>query len=122
MADLGPYRPLFASFFYRGGAGAGCGFLFFATQKATPIHYVPAFDGNASSFLDFEQRVTLRNGSADIPADKRATLLILHLDATARQVCLHSGGVSLMEGDDVMTAIQALRDSFQPVAIDRIFR
>ena len=53
--------------------------------------------------------------------ERRATLLILHMDAAARQVCLDSGGDSLMEGDDVLTAIEALRDYFQPDAIDHAF-
>ena len=63
--------------------------VFFAQcGKTAPINYVPTIDGQASPFLDFEQRVMLRNGSTDIPVAKRATLLIL----VARQVCLHSGG------------------------------
>ena len=89
-------------------------------QSTTPIQYVPTCGGKASPFLDFEQRVMLRAGSTDIPVDERATRLILHMDAAARQVCLHSGGDALMEGGDVMTALQALRDSLQPDATGRI--
>ena len=44
------------------------------------------------------------------------------MDATARQVCLYSGGDLLTQGDDVMTAIQALRVYFQPDAIDHIVK
>ena len=94
-------RALPSSFrsFLQGGVGAGCGFSFSTMQKATPIHYVPACGGDASSFLDFEQRVMLRNGSTDVPAERRATLLILRMDATARQACWRSGGDSLRGGD-----------------------
>ena len=33
-----------------------------------------------------------------------------------------NGGDTIMEGDDVMTAIQALRNYFQPDTIDHIFK
>ena len=101
--------------------GAGRGFLLSAMRKATPIHYVPAFDGKASSYLDFEQRVMLRNGSTDVPMERRAALLILQMDAAARRVCLHTNGDTLMEGDDVLPLLRALRDSFRPHAIDHVF-
>ena len=106
----------------RGNAEAGYGFSFPATQKTTAINHVPTFDGQASSFLGFGRRVVLRNGSTDIPAEKRATSLIHHIDATARRVCQHSGGDSLMGGDDVRAAIQGMRDYIRPDAIGRIFR
>ena len=119
--------------------GAGCGFelfgLFGAMQPTTPLQNVPTLDGKPSSLLDFEQRVMLWTGSTDIPVEERATLLILHMatmclhsggdkfvSTLARQVCRHSGGEALMAGDDVMTAIQALRDYSQPDAIGRIFK
>ena len=86
-------------------------------QSTMPLQHVPTFDSKASSFLDFERRVMFRNGSTDIPFDKRATLCPLHMDAAARQVYLHVGGDALTDGDDVMAAIQALRDYFQPGAI-----
>ena len=90
-------------------------------QKATQMQYVPAFGGDASSLLDYEQRVMSRGGSTDIPMEKRATLLILHMDATARQVCLYTGGDPLMEGDDVATVTQALRDYFQPDVSGQVY-
>ena len=43
------------------------------------------------------------------------------MDPAARQVCLFSGGDTLMEGGDVMLVVQVLRDYFQPDAVDRIF-
>ena len=90
-------------------------------RKATQIQYVPAFDGEASSVLDYKQRVMLRSGSTDISMGKRATLLILHMGATARQVCLYTGGDPLMEGDDVVTVTQALRDYFQPDVSGQVY-
>ena len=45
-----------------------------------------------------------------------------HMEQVARQVCLHAGGDTLTQGDDVTTAIQALRDYFQPDAVDHIFK
>ena len=62
-----------------------------------------------------------RNGSTDIPPEKRPTLLILHMGPAARQVCMFSGADALMEGADVMLVVQASRDYFQPDAVDRIF-
>ena len=90
-------------------------------QQNPNFYHVPSFDGKSSSFLDYEQRVELWDATTDIPPEKRATLLILHVDATARQVCMFSGGDTLMQGDDVRTVLQALKDYFQPDAVDYIF-
>ena len=90
-------------------------------EPTSPISYVPTFDGKAPSFLDFEQRVILRNVSTEIPPEMRSTLLILHMGPAARQVCMFSGADTLMEGCDVMLVAQALRDYFQPDAVGRIF-
>ena len=54
--------------------------------------FVPCFDGKASSFLDYEQRVTLWVRSTDVPTERQSTLLILHMDPTARQVCMFNAG------------------------------
>ena len=63
----------------------------------------------------------MRDWSADILPEKRPTVLILHMDPAARQVCMWSGADALMEGGDVMLVAQALRDYFQPDAAGRIF-
>ena len=57
-----------------GNAEAGCGFQ--ATENAiyNSISYVPTFDGEASPYLGYEQRVILRNGSPDTPPGNRSTL------------------------------------------------
>ena len=47
--------------------------------------FVPTFDGKGSPFQDFEQRVALWNRTADIPADRRASQLVLHMEPFARQ-------------------------------------
>ena len=84
--------------------------------------FVPSFDGKASSFLDYEQRVTLWARSTDIPVERQSTLLILHMDPTARQVCMYNaGGDTLMAGCDVQLVMSTLRDYFQPDTFDRIF-
>ena len=75
--------------------------------------FVPAFDGKASSFLDFEQRVALWARSTDIPPERQSALLILYKDPTARQVCMfNSAEDTLMAGCDVQLVMQALRDYF----------
>ena len=56
--------------------------------------FVPTFDGKGSSFLDFEQRVALWNRTTDIPEERRASQLVLHMEPSARQVCLQNGGGS----------------------------
>ena len=84
--------------------------------------FVPSFDGKASSFLDYEQRMTLWARSTDIPVERQSTLLILHMDSTARQVCMYNaGGDTLMAGCDVQLVMSTLRDYFQPDTFDRIF-
>ena len=84
--------------------------------------FVPCFDGKASSFLDYEQRVTLWVRSTDVPTERQPALLILHMDPTARQVCMYnSGGDTLMAGCDVQLVMRTLRDYFQPDTFDRIF-
>ena len=84
--------------------------------------FAPSFDGKASSFLDYEQRVALWLRSTDVPAERQSTLLILHMDPAARQVCmLNSEEDALMTGCDVQLVMRALRDYFQPETFDRIF-
>ena len=89
-------------------------------EPATPVPYVPTFGGKASSFSDYEQRVILRNGSTEIPPERRSTLLNLHIGPAARQVYMFSGADVLMEGCDVMLVVHVLRDCFRPDAVDRI--
>ena len=84
--------------------------------------FVPSFDGKASSFLDYEQRVALWVRSTDVPVERQSTLLILHMDPAARQVCMNNaGGDTLMAGCDVQLVLSTLRDYFQPDTFDRIF-
>ena len=60
--------------------------------------------------------------STDIPVERQSTLLILHMDPTARQVCMYNaGGDTLMAGCDVQLVLSTLRDYFQPDTFDRIF-
>ena len=60
--------------------------------------------------------------STGIPPERQSTLLILHMDATARQVCMfNSADDTFMTGCDVRLVTRALRDYFQPATFDRIF-
>ena len=113
--------PFLLSSTTKGTRGLAAGFALSKMGPTTPISYVPTFNGEASSFLDYEQRVILRNGSTEIPPEKRSTLLILHMGPAARQVCMSSGADILMEGCDVTLVAQVLRDYFQPNEVDRIF-
>ena len=120
----GSRAPSFSTFlFYDGNVGAGYGFCIFAMESANQNSpYVPTFDGKASSFLDYEPRVILWERSTDVPPDRRSTLLISHMDPTARQVCMcNSGGGALMAGWEVRMVTQALRGYFQPDTFGRIF-
>lgn len=84
--------------------------------------FVPSFGGKASSFLDYEQRVTPWARSTDVPVERQSALLISHMDPTARQVCMYNaGGGALMAGCDVQLVMRTLRDYFQPDTFDRIF-
>ena len=84
--------------------------------------HVPARSGKGSSFLDYEQCASLRNRAAEIHAAKRASLLVLHMDPMARQICLRSGGDSFMEGVDVATLIATLRHNYLPGATDQVYQ
>ena len=90
-------------------------------DKVVSAH-VPAFGGKAASFLNYEQRVTLWSRAAEIHRSKRASLLVLHLGPTARQMRLHSGGGSCMEGVEVSAVIQTLKHYFLPDATDQVFQ
>ena len=107
---------------YYGNVGAGYGLDTFAMESANQTPYVLTFDGKAPSSSDYEQRVILWERSKDISPDCRSTLLILHMDPTARLVCMYtSGGDALMARCAVQTVMQTLRDSFQPGTFGRIF-
>ena len=93
----------------------------FRMDKIVSTH-VLAFGGKGSSFLDYEQRVTLWNRAAEIHASKRASLRVLHMGPTARQICLHSGGDSFMEGVEVVAVVQVSRRRFLPDATDQVFQ
>ena len=82
--------------------------------------HVPAFDGKGASFLDYEQRVILWNRATEIHPDTGASLLVLHMHPVARQVCLHSGGDSFMEGVDVTSILQILKHYYLPDATDQV--
>ena len=100
--------------------GPGLGFRDFenATNNANTI--CSDFWWEGLFLLDYEQRAILWNGSTDISPERRLAKLILHMDATARQVCLFTGIDSPMEGDDVRMVPQTSRDYFRPDAADRI--
>ena len=74
--------------------------------------FVPTFDGKGSSFQDFEQRVALWNRTTDIPAERRASQLVLHMEPFARQICLQNGGDSFMDGVEVAEVLQVLKQYF----------
>ena len=67
--------PCSSGFFFeqRGTLGRVKGFIFSNMQRNTHFHHVPTFGGKATSFLDYEQRVNLRDAATDIPPEKRAT-------------------------------------------------
>ena len=66
--------------------------------------------------------MTLRNRAAEIHPSKRASRFVLHTDPTARQICLHTGGDSFMEGVDVSTVFGILRHRHVPDATDQVSR
>ena len=83
---------------------------------------MPTFDGKGSSFQDFEQRVALWNRTTDIPPDRRASQLVLHMEPFARQICLQNGGDSFMDGVAVIEVMQVLKQYFLPDASDHVYQ
>ena len=63
----------------------------------------------------------MRNGSTEIPPERRSALLILYMGPAVRQGCIFSRAGVLMEGCDVMLVAQVLRGYFQPDGVDLIF-
>ncbi len=74
--------------------------------------FAPTFDGKGSSFQDFEQRVALWNRTTEIPPDRRASQLVLHMEPFARQICLQNGVDSFMEGVAVVEVLQVPKQYF----------
>ena len=84
--------------------------------------FASSFDGKASSFIDYEQRVALWLRSTDVPVERQPAMLISHMDPTARQVCMFNPEEdTLMTGRGAQLLMRALRDYFQPDTFDRIF-
>ena len=52
----------------------------------------------SSPFCEYDPKVRLWAQVTNLGPAKRAFALILHKDTVARQVCLHAGGDTLMDG------------------------
>ena len=55
--------------------------------KMLPAEIVPVFDGDGSSFLDFERRVRSCTRITKMEPSKRAAVLALQMNSTDRHVC-----------------------------------
>ena len=84
--------------------------------------FAPTFDGKGPSYQDYEQRVALRNRTAEIHPAQRASQLVLHMEPFARQICLQSGGDSFMDGVEVVEVLQVLKQYFSPDASDHVYQ
>ena len=100
------------------GAGYSCAFFaHIVLAKIYPHLQVPVSDGASSSLADYGQRVRLRNRPADAAPSKRVSMLLLHMDTTARQLRLNASGDTFTRGEDAETTLKISRNYFQPDAL-----
>ena len=85
-----------------------------------PLVRVPAFERKCATFVDHKQRVRSWGQSAERGPSKRVSMLILPKAAVARHVCPNAGGDTFTKDEGVGNISKALRNYFQPAALDRI--
>ena len=84
--------------------------------------HVPAFDGQRSSFLNYEEKVTLWGNISPLEPAKKAPHLLLHMADVARKVCLTVGKDVVGNIDGAEQILNILRNRFAPDKADCIFQ
>ena len=83
---------------------------------------VPSFDGQRNSFLNYEEKVLLRQDISPSDPGKKAAHLLLHMADVARKVCLTVGKDVIGNQDGVAQILNILRVRFAPDMVDCIFQ
>ena len=84
--------------------------------------HAPMFDGNASSFANYEEKVTLRNQIPTIGPQRRAANLFLRMTDVARMVCMSARRDAIGNADGAAHILRILRERFAPDAFESIFQ
>ena len=112
----------------RGLEGAAGGFRFpfefvlflrpLAADRPNP--HVPAFDGKACSYANYEEKAILRNQIPTVEPGKRAANLLLQMADIARRKCMAVGDAHITNARRAQRILIILRERFAPVALDAI--
>ena len=78
------------------------------------------FHGKGASFIEFEQQVRLWMQMTEMEPPKRAAALVVHMNSTARQVCLAVAGDHIAKNNGAEHVVNTLRDYFAPATADSI--
>ena len=84
--------------------------------------HVPAFDGQRSSFLNYEEKVLLRENITPLEPAKKASHLLLRTVDVARKVCLTVGKDVVGNNDGVEQILNISRNRFAPGKADCTFQ
>ena len=83
---------------------------------------VPTFDGKRSSYLTYEEKVLIWKNISPLPADQKASHLLLHMNDVARKVCLTVGKDVIGNLAGVGPILKILRHRFAPDKVACIFQ
>ena len=83
---------------------------------------MPHYDGQRSSFLNYEEKVLLWNQITPLEPSKRGPHLLLHMADVARKVCTTVGKDVIANNDGVMHILNISRDRLAPDRVDCIFQ
>ena len=82
---------------------------------------VPMSDGSASSFANYEEKVTSWGQISSLGPRKRAANLLLNMSDVARKVCMSVGKDDVGNAGGVAQILKILRERFAPDAINSVF-
>ena len=84
--------------------------------------HVPTFDGQRSSFLNYEAKVTLWKNISPLEPAKKASHLLSHMADVARKVCLTIGKDVVGNVDGAEQILSILRNRLAPDKADCVFQ
>ena len=88
--------------------------------EVTDFTHVPSFDGQASSFANYEEKAILWNQIPTLDARKRAANLLSHMADIARKVSMGVSKDFIGNNDGVRQVLRILLERQAPDAIDAI--
>ena len=89
--------------------------------RISPPIVAPWFDGKGASSSNYEQQVELGRQVTNWALTKRASALISHMDAVAREVYMSAGSGVIIDHDQVRI-LDILHDFFAPEAAGSVYQ